>query len=186
MLVFNDFRHTDEDAGDGKKHFYFEDIDLGSGHTPLNYRRMLETEGKEKTNKLLANTERKNKLSFYQEDFSIKAGEKRDLKFKIHSEYEQTDRLIWAFQEISNNVKVIINLMYGKIEDLDNKFLLTISHPLEEDILRRNPNIRENGEIIFNGEMKRKGDFILDETLLPYQGFEISWDIKHRKETNDV
>ena len=183
--------------GKDAKRFYFRKIHLSPGLL-LEYDTIEKLHGKEYVNDLLANTECKNKLSFRQDVFSIEPNQRRGLSFEIHSEYELTDRLVWSFQEISEKVDVTINLLDDCICTPNDMFILTINHPLEAVILDKNKSLDKNGKIKFecpeskqnsgskyNSDDKQSSDsqrsigkqskFKLWDTILPYQGFELSW-----------
>jgi len=172
--MFSDFRHHDEDVdSDNKNRFRFELIDFDIEGHPLIYDEIAELEGIEKANELLA-CSKDHKLRF-QEDIIIPAGQNKELHYKIHSEYESTDKLFWPFQEISENVDISIKLMKGFDNNSNNnKFVLKLYHPLENDILEKNP-ITKDGFINFTGKSGKSCKINLCSVMLPFQGFELSW-----------
>jgi len=91
--------------------------------------------------------------------------------FIIHADYQLNDRLIWTFQEVSENAKIRIERK-GICQNMP--FHLNIDHPLESLILEKdNKSLQidqKTGKI-------NQNDFIIniERSILPSQGFAISW-----------
>ena len=67
-----------------------------------------------------------------------------------------------------------MNGFNGSNSDL---FTLKAYHPLENDILEKNPNaVEQNGVVKFEDSTS---EINLCNIMLPYQGFELSWKLDH-------
>lgn len=97
--------------------------------------------------------------------------ENRRFEFEIHNEYRLTDRLVWTFQELSENATIRINLDSIKHDYIP---FFRVNHPSSYEIVNDNgQNITLDtvtGEILEYNE-----EFQINKKILPNQGFEISW-----------
>ena len=122
---------------------------------------------------------KKNKL-YYRSKAKL-TKEKTRFEFVIHRKYGLDDRLVWSIQELSDagleiTIKFDENLMQEK-----NKFFFVLNHPLANKILKSPNNeyrIDEYGRLLGNDkDTPNKTTLAINQIILPYQSFEISWAI---------
>lgn len=99
-------------------------------------------------------------------------GDKNKFEFVSHDYYRLTDRLIWTVQDLSDGfaVKIINNT------NIPNSFKVKINHHREEDMQNQIEKEDCIGQICF--------DF--DTYILPYQGFEIMWNLERKTGEREI
>ena len=117
----------------------------------------------------------KNKL-VYESKFMVSPGQIAGFEFGIHRQYELQDRLVWSLQEFSDDLEIQININ----ENLPSKsFFFALNHPLADAIMSHGDNCTYVDNQ--NCSLRRnKATIRIDEIILPYQSFEISWEIRDK------
>jgi len=112
----------------------------------------------------------------FHENISLNAGDEVTLTYSINNEFELFSRLVWNIQELSENIKIFVK--NKSAYDL-SKFILAINHPNRDKMHEDNKN-----NLSDKCCLKRKasgGDWdceiMFDHPFLPYQGFELKWDL---------
>lgn len=146
--------------------------DLGSWNKAGGFESILEP-----NNKLLKGKELQSQISYddgkaiFNGTYSIDANSKAKFKFNTYGNYRRIDRLVWTVQDLSTDFHVRIVNRTG----VKNAFLVKVNHHREKSIIECKQDIQrlqDNAELIeldFNSE------------VLPYQGFEVLWDLDHPK-----
>jgi len=98
----------------------------------------------------------------------------REISFKIRTEYQKNDRLLWTFQEVCENAYIRI-VREGKCRDMT--FHISLDHPLETMILEKDNKLDKDispqtGKI---SEDNYDCSIEISRSILPSQGFAISW-----------
>lgn len=99
----------------------------------------------------------------FKEKYKIQPGDENAFEFRSQDFYRLIDRLIWTVQDLSDNLTVRIINRTG----LNQPFKVKINHHREEEIANQIKKLEKADELIikFNTE------------ILPYQGFEIMWNL---------
>ncbi|MCL2222466.1 MAG: hypothetical protein FWC20_03640 [Oscillospiraceae bacterium] len=110
---------------------------------------------------------------FYSQDIDMPSmgGKSQKLTFNIHNTYDVVDKLVWSFQELSEDAVINIEIK----DDCDDlEFFFRVNHPLAKDIIQK--NIKSVGIDPKTGKLFEKTiNITIHEKILPYHGFEISW-----------
>ena len=178
VSIFSDFQgdfpQTKKDGSLAMPSCYFKKIEInGAMYSEWDYSKSVE---EQKPLFQLVNGKIRLDLS----DIQIPAQDYLRLKFVIHSEYKTQDRLVWIFQELSPSATVRIVRKNSVKRNVSHKFHISFNHPLAEDIISGN---RQNGADLVDEETGRiianepSVEFNLQKIILPYQGFEVYWDV---------
>ena len=108
-----------------------------------------------------------------------------NFKFHIRNKYKKHDRLVWTFQEMARGgIKILITIG-EKCENMN--FYIRLNHPKVKDIIvEHNKNINKKKKNTINNKIdeetgkinNKQLELFLNKSVLPYQGFEISWEEK--------
>jgi len=103
----------------------------------------------------------------------------KKFKFVIHNEYQTTDKLVWNFEEISED-KCTITIKIQKYHYDNFQFYIRINHPCTSTIVADNKSsITDEIEGKLNFLEGKAGyhhcTIIINKKILTYQGFELSW-----------
>ena len=122
---------------------------------------------------ILLNTS-KNKL-VYESKFTVSPGQTANFEFGVHRQYELQDRLVWSLQEFSNDLEIQIKVDKKLSPE---SFFFVLNHPLADVIMSHGNNGRY---VAKNCSLRGETATIqIDEIILPYQSFEISWEIRDK------
>lgn len=116
---------------------------------------------------------------FYSQDIDMpsKGGQSKKLKFEIHNTYDINDKLVWTFQELSEDAVINIEID-NSFKELD--FFLRLNHPLAKDIIQK--NIQSVAIDSKTGKLTEDNISLrIHEKILPFQGFEMHWNQKSPK-----
>ena len=115
---------------------------------------------------------------FYSQDITLpQKGMDMRFKFIIKNKYRSHDKLVWTFQEMSSP-RVVIKLQTDSSCD-DMNVYLRINHPQVSEIINEHIGKKKHKDDIDIQTCKvevEKLAFTINKNVLPYQGFEISWD----------
>lgn len=100
---------------------------------------------------------------FFYKTYDLQPGDSNAFEFRSIDYYRLLDRLIWTVQDLSDGFLVRIINKTG----ISNPFEIKINHHRDGEILSQLKHLDVAGEIIFE----------FNSEILPYQGFEIMWDI---------
>ena len=114
---------------------------------------------------------------FYSQNITLpSAGTDKRFKFIIENKYRNHDKLVWTFQEMSTHVIIKLNIT-PSCKDMN--VYLRINHPQVDKIIEEYLEEKNHKNDINIGTSKvnvEKLTFTINKNVLPYQGFEISWD----------
>jgi len=104
---------------------------------------------------------------WFKKTYDLNPGKSRPFEFNSRGLYRKRDRLVWTVQHLSMNFKVRIVNRTGS----HNCFTVKINHHKEREINEsiQIRHLEDGSEIIF---------FEFLSEILPYQGFELMWNIK--------
>jgi hypothetical protein len=102
----------------------------------------------------------------FTDNIKFNKGKKVKCEYHTFAIYRYDDRLIWTIQELCEDMKITVKDDTG----LDRNISCWINHPNGETIIAGKRNIEDN--II---------EFSFGNTILPYQGIELSWSFNKRQ-----
>jgi hypothetical protein len=105
--------------------------------------------------------------TYFSKCYDVNSKSSASFQFNTFGNYRRVDRLIWTVQDLSTDFSVKIVNNTG----IKNAFLVKINHHRERDILERIKVLSRNEE----GQEVIILDFNCD--VLPYQGFEVMWNL---------
>jgi hypothetical protein len=100
----------------------------------------------------------------FRKTYSLQPGDNNAFEFRTVGYYRLADRLIWTVTDLSENLEVRIRNNTGQ-----DKFTVKVNHHREEDIKKQMKDLSTPDEIVF----------VFNTEILPYQGFEIMWDLSN-------
>lgn len=104
-----------------------------------------------------------------------KSDETMTITFDINNIHNLRDKHMWYFEEITDGIVLRID---NKSSHSISNFKLIINHPNREDIEEHNKEtIDSKGQIRGLSLNKNYSTIEMNYVFLPYQGFEIEWDI---------
>lgn len=120
---------------------------------------------------LQRHTSRENGRVYFRKEYIFQHGESRPFRFYSTEYYRKQDRHIWSVEQLSEDFKVTIE------NDTGVKGALRIR-------IRHHRAIEIDREMIHRDEPGGREEFMFSfgSEVLPYQGFEIMWDLAPTKE----
>jgi hypothetical protein len=108
-----------------------------------------------------------NGKTYFTKSYDINPKSSATFKFYTFGTYRRTDRLVWTVQDLSTDFKVDIKNETG----INDAILIKVNHHREKDILE--------GLTIVPGNADKQEHFVLHFNceVLPYQGFEVMWNL---------
>jgi len=104
--------------------------------------------------------------SVFTKTYDLQPGDANAFEFRSYAYYRLADRMIWTVQDLADNLRVRIINHTGRHDGFDIK----VNHHREASIKEQMKDFPTNHELLidFNAE------------VLPYQGFEIMWDLNQQ------
>jgi len=180
VSIFSDFQPVYFGGDVQDDAFHFESINIGiTGFKELKWSNAVNTEG-DVINPRLKKTlskQKNGKLTYRSSRLPLPTTDYLDINFVIRGRYNSKDRIVWIFQELSEDSTIKLNR-----SGLPNNAVLymSINHPLAEKILSTSENAGivdpATGEILIKISETPDISLELDKSILPYQGFEVHWD----------
>lgn len=107
--------------------------------------------------------------------YDLQPGDENVFEFRSTDRYRLHDRMTWTVQDLSEDLMVRLINKTG----VPNPFFVKINHHREQEVVARMKGIgSEQDEVLLQ----------FDSEILPYQGFEIMWNItnsnKHQQSVN--
>lgn len=99
----------------------------------------------------------------FRKTYALHPGDNNAFEFRTVGYYRLADRLIWTVTDLSENLVVRIRNNTGH----QNAFTVKVNHHREQDIKEQMKRLATHDEIMFE----------FNTEILPYQGFEIMWDV---------
>jgi hypothetical protein len=127
--------------------------------------------------KIISGDELKSKVKakynkvYYEDTYSIAPRETKDFLFATYGMYDLNDRILWAVQDFSDNMEVVIKDFTGIYEESEKYLKIKVNHHNEDEIMK---NVHRNHDEVGHDVIT----FRFDSEILPYQGFEIYWEYK--------
>ena len=121
---------------------------------------------------LQRHTSREDGRVYFRKEYVFQHGESRPFVFYSTECYRKQDRLIWSIEQLSEDLKVTIENNTG----VKDALRIRIRHHKAAEI-DREKIIHRNGT-----ESREEFMFSFGSEVLPYQGFEILWDLNLTKE----
>lgn len=180
--ISSDCRIYTNDVAPEDSHFRFQEISIGDEQIIEwdNISSMPKNQQKKKYEDLSRIIN--NKL-IYEGVAIIPEGSKEvKLHFKIRSTYQKRDRMVWSFQELSPDGATIKIIRKGNFFSNDETNVETfpllkmwVNHPTVDSIYAINQinGLQSNGLL-----SKNTCSIKFANVIIPYQGFELFWDIK--------
>jgi len=113
----------------------------------------------------------------FRKTISLSKGKQVTITYSIINKFELFSRLVWYIQELSENVRILIS--HSEQAPDISKFEIRINHPCRQKLLKNNEAfISPNCHLkISENENGCDCNIFLDKPFLPYQGFELKWDL---------
>ena len=112
----------------------------------------------------------------FQKNIFLNVGDEVTLTYSIENAFELFSRLVWNIQELSEDVKIFVK--NNSAYDL-SKFVLAINHPNREKMHSANEGYLNDKCCLKRGASEGDWDceILFEHPFLPYQGFELKWDL---------
>ncbi len=115
-----------------------------------------------------------NGKTYFTKSYDVNSKSSATFRFDTYGNYRRVDRLIWTVQDLSVDFRVELRNQTG----IKDAFLIKVNHHREREILDRLKIVSSHND---NEEV-----FALDFNceVLPYQGFEVMWNLDKSIEGN--
>ena len=120
----------------------------------------------DKTNPIIQHTP--NGMAIFSKEYTFTSGAEIEFEFHSHEYYRLTDRLVWTVEHLSDDFSVTLNNHTKMLES----FQVKINHHRGSEI-----HISKVIDAVSN----EKSFFRFGTYVLPYQGFEVLWDLEPDK-----
>lgn len=142
----------------------YTDVSPDNSDVTGGFEAVIEPDGTTLEGDLLANyVIQKDSKHIFRKTYDLQPGDSNSFEFRSFDCYRTRDRLIWTVQDLSDGFRVRIKNRTGR----RNAFKVKVNHHREREIQDQMKRLDLSDEIIFE----------FNAEILPYQGFEIMWDL---------
>jgi hypothetical protein len=112
----------------------------------------------------------------FHKNLFLEKGDTVRLIYSINNAFKKHSRMVWNIQELSQNVKIYIS---NKTNYDLSKFIIAINHPNRQEMYEINKKSIDEKSCLKKDYLYPEWDCAItfDRPFLPYQGFELKWDL---------